>query len=62
MSKQMCQALCEQPARYKIKAWHECQNTATMEINGMHLCGTHINALAKSGISLRRFIDSTEDF
>lgn len=40
-----CQAVFRYSYRYKVELLQRCQNSAIHEINGVGLCGTHMNAL-----------------
>ena len=47
-----CQAVVQHSYRYKVELLQRCQNAAIHFVEGVGLCGTHLNALHNKSLQV----------
>jgi hypothetical protein len=53
-----CAVLVEKNFRHQIGLWRQCQNQALAKVDGVWLCGTHINASARGALVVHVMFDA----
>lgn len=51
-TKPMCAAVVQYQRAHQVMRFQRCQNRSLSEIEGVPLCGTHVNAIAKGPLDV----------